>query len=183
MYKETMLIELKNLRLEFLQDVKHEEILIVMLRAHLYIEQELIAIIEKCLVNSKVMDVERLTFIQKLNLVYALGILDKSVHRAIAKFNNIRNGFAHTLNFQVDDLAVDSIISCLSRDKKNDMEFDLGDFQIKNQTSLIDKFRLVLSFLHAELIIERQLAYLTLREYSLQMEEEQLDQVKDVKND
>ncbi|MEK4085594.1 hypothetical protein [Psychrobacillus sp. FSL K6-1415] len=166
--------EFKKARISFLKETQHDEALIVILRAHLLVERELNLVLEKCLKYPDKMDLERVTFSQKLNLVYALGMLKDGIYRSINKFNNIRNGCAHSLDYKIDENSVDSIISCLSKDEKNEMESDLGEFKISEQPSIKEKIRLVLAYLHADITVERLVVHLTLRERSIEIEQSEL---------
>lgn len=88
---------------EFVKDTTGENILQIVLRSHLYLENALEKIAREILVKPDLVLNERSMFKNKLLLVSALGVLPHEVHVLLTKFNGIRNKFAHNLKFELQE--------------------------------------------------------------------------------
>lgn len=95
---------------KFLDDTVSEDELQIILRAHLYIEQELTQLLKIYLKEPDVFLKGRIMFANKLSLTVALGLIPKIVKPAYDKLNQIRNGYAHNLDYKITDQDIDEII-------------------------------------------------------------------------
>lgn len=73
--------------------------LAVMLKSHLILEQEIDVVLRKILPKSIItLD---WSFLQKVNLLDAMGFTNDSIAEYFRKFNTLRNKFAHKYNYQL----------------------------------------------------------------------------------
>ncbi|OMD95047.1 hypothetical protein NST58_20465 [Paenibacillus sp. FSL R10-2796] len=98
---------------KFISETSAENYFQIILRAHLYIEHEL-----QSMVNGNIKYPEllgnRLTFSDKMRLVFAIGLWPIEDMDLISKINKLRNKFAHNREFQLSVDDVNSLISSLS---------------------------------------------------------------------
>lgn len=83
-----------------LSEMQNEETLVVILRLHLYAEKELESVLKSIFVNSQKYIGENYTFINKLDLIYNLGYMEKTLYDAVLKLNWVRNKLAHNLDYE-----------------------------------------------------------------------------------
>ncbi|PEY19945.1 hypothetical protein CN331_11380 [Bacillus cereus] len=105
---------------EFMDATKGEDELQIVLRAHLYIEYEIEKMLRNYFVEPKVFLGKNPSFISKLNLVVALGLLPKDKMNPYEKFNTLRNRYAHRLRFSITDEKLDELASSLDKELKRD---------------------------------------------------------------
>lgn len=100
----------------FINSIASNEILVVILKGHLYIENTLYDIL------SEVLDIKcinsDMTFKQKLDLANSLGLLADEVYRPLNKFNGIRNHYMHNINYMFDKKEFDDFLSVFSKEYK-----------------------------------------------------------------
>lgn len=101
----------------FMQDTKSDDILIVILKAHLYMERELIKTLTETIIDENVL--KSTTFRQKLDLANSMGLLDE-YYGTLGKVNSIRNNFAHNINFKFDEKTYEDLLSTLTKVDKDD---------------------------------------------------------------
>lgn len=86
----------------------------IVITGHVAIEQ----VIEVCIVesvpNPSVLKLERHTFVQKLSLAVALGIIENSSVPGYKTLNTLRNSVAHDLVSTLDKQAIADLHNCLS---------------------------------------------------------------------
>lgn len=92
--------ESKQLNKKFMQDTKSDDILVIFLKAHLYIERELIKILTETIIDENIL--KSTTFRQKLDLANSMGLLD-GYYGVLGKINSIRNNFAHNIDYKFDE--------------------------------------------------------------------------------
>ena len=85
----------KNPRIIDLLKNEPNPILQIILNGHLYIEYILNKILENSLVNAKVMNIEMLSFFRKVNMLFAMGKIEKEMNEFLLSLNKIRNEYAH----------------------------------------------------------------------------------------
>lgn len=73
-----------------MKDTKSNEILIIILKAHLYIERELIKILTDTIIDEKVL--KGTTFRQTLDLANSMGLIE-GIYGTLGKVNSIRNAW------------------------------------------------------------------------------------------
>ncbi len=79
----------------------------VLLRGHLWLENAVIDLITAELHNPRPLNVDRMTFANKVNLVEALGLVGQNDADTLRELNKIRNRLAHDLHGEptLDDLS------------------------------------------------------------------------------
>ena len=107
----------------FMNDTKSEEILIVVLKGHLYIERELIKLLTESIIDEKILN--GTTFRQKLDLANSMRLVD-GFYGALGKVNSIRNAYAHEIDYEFDEKIYEDLLSTLTKEDKDDFleEFD-----------------------------------------------------------
>lgn len=102
---------------KFMEDTKSEDVLVIILKAHLYIERELIRTLTDTIVEEKVL--RSTTFSNKLILANSLGMVDE-FYGSIGKVNSIRNKFAHEIDYEFNDSVYEDLLSTLPKKEKDD---------------------------------------------------------------
>lgn len=109
--------ETKQINKKFISDTKSTEILIIILKAHLYVERELTNMLTETIIDYKV--ISTATFRQKLDLANSMGLID-GYYGAIGKVNSIRNGYAHNVDYNFGEKELDDLLSTLPKEDKED---------------------------------------------------------------
>ncbi|WP_068792275.1 hypothetical protein [Brevibacillus laterosporus] len=86
---------------EFTNSTDGKDFLQAILKGHLYIEQELNLLLNKHLKYPEHLD-KRMNFISKLNLVFALGVIESQEKEVIVRINELRNKYAHKVDFEIN---------------------------------------------------------------------------------
>ena len=73
------------------------------LQAHLYFDHVLSALLKEELRHPDAIDVKRMSFAQKLQLVHAIGLVRSDIVPTIAAVNRVRNRLAHDLEAEIGD--------------------------------------------------------------------------------
>lgn len=115
--------ESKKINKVFMKDTKSSEILIIILKAHLYIERELIKTLTETIIDEKILN--GTTFRQKLDLANSMGLID-GFYGALGKVNSIRNAYAHDIEYSFDEKIFEDLLSTLPKEDKDDFlsEYD-----------------------------------------------------------
>lgn len=108
------------------------------LGAHLYIENELNKLLRKSLKYPDDLIGTKMRFIDKLRLVFAMGIIPMEEMEVMVKVNKLRNSFSHNLDYVINESIVNDIIDSLSDRRK--VLFSLTH---KDDGDLTDKLRRV----------------------------------------
>lgn len=101
-----------------------DDLLDVVLRGHLHVEQLLLSMIEHWAVNPRYVADARLSFSQKLSLVRALNLHhpDEPIWNALAALNSLRNDLAHRLTSDQREKKVAAFISFTNEDSASAQE-------------------------------------------------------------
>lgn len=116
-------VEPKEIYKAFMNDTKSNEMLIIILKAHLYIERELTNMLTETIIDYKIISTS--TFRQKLDLANSMGLID-GYYGALGKINSIRNNYAHSIDYTIGEKEFEDIISTLTKEDKKDF---LEDYQ------------------------------------------------------
>ncbi|MGG3642022.1 hypothetical protein ABES38_11700 [Bacillus gobiensis] len=111
-----------------LEDIKDNEIQMVILKMHLYIEKELNEFIKEFFEKPDLLlNDMKLSFIAKLKILHALDddIIDKPLYNAILKINNVRNSLAHTLNYEFTEDEFKKLHDTLEKDLKRGYKLEI----------------------------------------------------------
>ena len=153
--KETLLkiIEEFEERLDkFNKDIDDQNIMHILVKAHLYVEFEL----EKLLLNfvkyPEHIKLEHMKFSQKQNLVLALGLVPIKERNSLKHLNKIRNDIAHNLEYEFDARVLDDLIQQFSIENKEKYKKDIEYFYEEYGISLESKLRCVVSIIWGNLI-------------------------------
>lgn len=115
--------EHKEMNKAFMTDTKSSEILIIILKAHLYIERELINMLTETIIDYKIISTS--TFRQKLDLANSMGLVD-GYYGVLGKVNSVRNGYAHNVDYKFGEKEFEDILSTLTKEDKDDF---LNEYQ------------------------------------------------------
>ncbi|MGW8428842.1 hypothetical protein ACWGJQ_25920 [Peribacillus simplex] len=132
----------------------HEELLVIALRAHLYIEREITSLFKKIYKDEKY---NHLSFAQKVDLCKSLDIIESERIGPLTKLNKHRNALAHDLDFRILESDFDDLLSTLSKESKKHFEIELEGFYKVNserERSLKDNYRILLAAIWSELKTE-----------------------------
>jgi hypothetical protein len=111
-------------------EMQHENTLVATLRMHLYAEKELDEIIESIFRYPK--SIKEQGFKSKLNLLYNLGVIDKSLFDAVSKLNGVRNGYAHDLEYGKTENVYSNLKSGLSANILKNHEINVKMIELLN---------------------------------------------------
>jgi hypothetical protein len=143
---------------KFVFDTDGENNFQIIIRAHLYIEHELRTILFRNLKHPELLG-NRLKFTDYLRFIFALGLIPIEYMPMLNKINNLRNSFAHNLEFIIDEVSLNKIIdtfhsSLRNRYNKFDKELPPNDItsKLKNALFVIWDFLIMIN-----LVPEQQL--------------------------
>lgn len=154
---------------EFRNITKDDDILLIIIRGHLYIEHELDNLLSKYINEPRKLNHKY--YKQKLDTVNALGIINQELFECLKFLNDLRNKFVHDLKFNFSDDEYNKLHSKLSRDKQI-----IVDKSLDEESDLPEKVRIVLSMLWGDLkITTLNIFYRT--QYSNKLQQGILDEV------
>ncbi|KOR78362.1 hypothetical protein AM232_07730 [Bacillus sp. FJAT-21352] len=131
-------------RKQFVKDVEHDDILMVILKTHLYIEKEMIELTEEFFkFPTRLSDYK---FKARLNLLYSLGIIEKQLYEPISSINDIRNKFAHNLTYEFTEKDYKRIKDTLSKEILTEFKKDKDFYSTFNKDmNYIDEAKVLLT--------------------------------------
>lgn len=102
---------------KFILDVeKKDDILIAIIKGHLLIENNLEDLLENYIERYSKLNIKY--FSEKLNLCYALDLIDEYAYKLLKGINKIRNEYGHDLNFEFKKENLEKWESILSKEDK-----------------------------------------------------------------
>ncbi|WP_257139109.1 hypothetical protein [Bacillus pseudomycoides] len=106
---------------EFMKATNEEDELQIVLRGHIYIEHEIERLLRNHLVEPDAILSNRFTFMSKLNLAVALGLIsmDKKIPYKI--LNDLRNDYAHELNYKMTGKALRGLVQSMDKEIRGDV--------------------------------------------------------------
>src|SRR5262245_53082107 len=84
-------------------DLKGDDNLQMVIRAHLHAEQLIFAMLTEALHSPAEIDLDRLNFMTKARLAVAMGLMNRDVLGPLSGLNTLRNSFAHTAGYRFSD--------------------------------------------------------------------------------
>lgn len=84
---------------KFKRDMKSDDTMTIIVRAHLHLEHVIIQLIVESLVHPDAIALGKLSFPSKCDLAIALGLIPRNWRTAIIGINEVRNRVAHRLDF------------------------------------------------------------------------------------
>lgn len=99
---------------QFVKEANDKNTLYAILRGHLYIERELVKLLNLKLENPQHILNHNFGFVNKIRLAVALGLLDIESMEAYIAFNTVRNKYAHQLDYKLNEKDLKTIIKQFS---------------------------------------------------------------------
>lgn len=87
----------------------------VLLQTHLYFDHVITLTLTEGLVRPDEIDVRRMSFAQKLQLISALGLLRSEFVAPVAMVNDLRNKIAHNMSFEISDKNEQDFRNCVPK--------------------------------------------------------------------
>jgi hypothetical protein len=97
-----------------------------LLQAHLYYDHVLTQMLVDALPQPDAIDLRRMGFANKLQLISAMNLLPPDLISPIQFINGIRNKIAHDLNFEVTDQAIIDLTNCTPPSLREALEQNSG---------------------------------------------------------
>lgn len=120
----------------FSNALESEDLTGVLIRGHLYIENEMNGFLEKALPRFKEAKIVKWEFADKLKLLYALGLISLELRNAVGKFNTLRNGTAHMATPGVIPVVTDDMVHQLwNAVGKEQQDLFQGDYSRTDNTA------------------------------------------------
>jgi hypothetical protein len=132
--------------------LKFNDSMSTILRGHLYIESEFEKQFHLFLENPEVLDMDRMKFSEKLTWLVALGIMSKENRMPYKLLNDLRNKFAHNIEYQLQDTDIEKIVNTFSKSQR-----DRYKKMINDQTKNDSKLRFCISILWIDISLETEL--------------------------
>ncbi|MDV2685177.1 hypothetical protein RYX56_12505 [Alkalihalophilus lindianensis] len=117
-------------RKKFIKHLENDDELQIIIRTHLYIESQFASFLKRALINHKVLNLNKMSYHNKLNLCVALGLFDEAHSSSYREYNTLRNKIAHNLDYKVSQKDLISV-------KKAAAEWE-GLSGVVNEFKLID---------------------------------------------
>lgn len=136
--------EVKKINKDFMRDTKSNEILIIILKSHLYIERELIKTLTETIIDEKILI--GTTFRQKLDLANSMGVIE-GLYGALGKVNSVRNSYAHDVSYEFGEKEFEDLLSTLSKEDKEDFISDYNGWKPFLYDGTIPEFNFKLQLL------------------------------------
>src|SRR5699024_3625785 len=133
----------------FLDNIEKKDPLQIVVRGHLFLENELIHLLEATFPQKDCLDPSDLRFPMKVKLVGALGLLPKESIPSYLKFNSLRNKFALRLDMEITSEEIKKIINSLSKQQFYVFEKRNKDTNIEEDH--IEYLRDIISIMFVEL--------------------------------
>jgi DNA-binding MltR family transcriptional regulator len=138
---------------KFLTITKSEDILITVLRGHLYVEHELENLLSKYIFNLDKLNNKY--YKQKLDMALGLGIVKKELFDGLKFLNELRNKFVHDLNFEFSEAEYIKFENKLG----TELQAEISEM-VKDETKVSEKVRAIIAKLWSELKINTMDIYL-----------------------
>lgn len=129
----------------FLEDTKGENPLQIILRGHLYIEHEIVSLLRLELKDPDFI-LKGLMFENKLKLAVALGIMPKESFSVYKRLNEIRNKYAHQLEYELTEQDFTNFTQLF---RGGSLEISKESLLKKEEANIILKMRDAISLLWA----------------------------------
>ena len=110
----------------FMNDTNSGEIIIIILKAHLYIERELTKLLTESIIDEKIL--KTTNFRQKLDLANSMGLVD-GFYGTLGKVNSIRNSYAHSIEYEFTQKDYEDLLSTLTKEDKEDFLKEYGEWK------------------------------------------------------
>jgi hypothetical protein len=115
--------EINEEKKKFYRYTESEDFLGIILRGHLFIENELDKLLSNVLLNNTKMSLP--FFKSKLDCAYSIGVIDKEWYGGFSKLNKIRNKYAHDLDYEFQKKDYEDLLATLDKESKREFNKDL----------------------------------------------------------
>jgi hypothetical protein len=95
-----------------------------LLQAHLYFDHVITRLLVDELANPDAIDARRMSFLQKLRLTQALGLIPTDLASSVEFINGLRNKIAHDLDFEISDKDERDLANCTPKRLRDIMASD-----------------------------------------------------------
>lgn len=122
-YIKVQLDKFSSYRKVFINETKHDDVLMVILKVHLYIEKELVELTN--IYFKHPLKLNDYNFNSRLDILFALGVIEKELYDPIKSINHIRNRISHDLDFKFTEASYKKIYESLNKDILKEFKKDL----------------------------------------------------------
>ncbi|MGG1167980.1 hypothetical protein [Bacillus cereus] len=156
---------------EFMRVTNEEDELQIILRGHIYIEHEIERLLRNHLVEPDAILGDRFMFMSKLNLAVALGLISADKKIPYKKLNDLRNDYAHALNYKMTEKALRGLVQ--SMDKEIRGTVFKKEWNEKKEMSVEERnlLKLKRAMLSLWVYVSQLLHTLSIKEYEKRIEE------------
>jgi hypothetical protein len=154
--------------------LKFNDSMSTILRGHLYIESEFEKQFRTFLENPEVLDMDRMKFSDKLTWLVAFGLMSKENRMPYKLLNDLRNKFAHNIEYQLRDIDLEKIVNTFSKSQR-----DRYRKMVNDQTNNDTKLRFCLSILWIDICLVTELIQMKKENERLK---KQLDNERELNN-
>ncbi|MGG0831996.1 MULTISPECIES: hypothetical protein [Priestia] len=119
---------------KFIKETNSKNILHAILKGHLYIEQEVVRLLNFKLKNPEKILTNNFGFANKIKLAVALGIISVESMESYLVFNSIRNKYAHQLDYQLGEKDLNLVRKNFCSTLENDYVTDV----LTSSTSILN---------------------------------------------
>ena len=150
MFKRGFLMTNEEKERLFLDNIEQKDPLQIVVRGHLFLENELIHLLESIFPQKDCLDPSDLRFPMKVKLVGAIGLLPKESLSIYLKFNSLRNKFAHRLDMEITLGEIEKLINSLS--KHQSYVFEKRNKDINIEEEYLEYLRDIISIMFVKLM-------------------------------
>lgn len=142
---------------KFHRDIEDENLIHIVLKAHLYIEYELEQLIKKYLPKPELLKIENLKFFQKYSLALAMGLIPESEKNILYSLNRLRNDLAHKIDFDINEkFFTERVIGQFGKRTRISYKMHLNYFTETYGEGLIGKMKSALTAIWL-MVVERRM--------------------------
>lgn len=179
-YIQIQLNRFSDFRKEFMNDTKHDDILMVILKVHLYIEKEMMELTNIYFKHPKKLN--DYSFKKRLDLLYALGVIEKELFDPIKTINEIRNQLSHRLDFEYTEDSYKKIYNSLSNDILKEFKLDLEvNRMLTKNLDYVDKTKILLACIWTSIKAEVLTSFISKRELAKAYEVQAINELIEYK--
>ncbi|ALC91653.1 hypothetical protein AM500_19080 [Bacillus sp. FJAT-18017] len=173
-FLKAQLEKFSEYRSEFIAETRHEDILMSILRVHMYIEKEMVELTKIYFkYPNKFNDY---TFKSRLDLLYALGVIERELYDPIQSINNVRNKLSHNLDFKFTENIYKKIYDSLSKEILTEFKKDLEVYSWLNKNpNFIEKTKILLACIWTNIKASVLTSFINKRELAKELEMQALD--------
>lgn len=135
----------------FVKDTRGENELQVIIRGHLYVENEIDNLLKLKLEKPQHLYDSNFMFYSKLKTALALGLIAEENKNAYIRLNKIRNNFAHNLNYELTENDFTDLYGVFNSTYRERYKFITNSNPLLSERTLLHKFKELIFILWFEL--------------------------------